>query len=77
MRMRARVVCAYESDGISKAIADALRPDNLRTPKGIRVITRARSKLAVSEVELEGKIETLLATLEDLLACTSTAESVL
>ncbi len=77
MRMRARVVCGYESEDVAKAIADALRPDNLRTPKGIRVITRARGKRAVSEVKLEGKIETLLATLDDLLACTSTAESVL
>lgn len=77
MRMRALVVCAYENEDISKAIADALRPDNLRAPKGIRIITRARGKRVVSEVELEGKIETLLATLDDLLACTSTAESVL
>ena len=77
MRMRARVVCAYESEDISKAIADALRPDSLRTPRGIKVITRARGERVVSIVELEGKIETLLATLDDLLACTSTAEGVL
>ena len=77
MRMRARVVCAYEGEGIPKAIADALHPDNLRVPKGIRVITKARGKRVISEVELEGRIESLLATLDDLLACTSTAESVL
>jgi len=75
--MRARVICAYEDGDISKAIADALHPDNLRAPKDIRIETKARGKFVVSVVEIEGKIETLLATLDDLLACASTAESVL
>ena len=67
----------YERDDLSRAIADALRPDSLRAPRGIKVITKARGKRVISIVELEGKIETMLATLDDLLACTSTAESVL
>ncbi len=77
MRMRAKVRCTYGSVGISNAIAIALRPDSHQAPKGIQVATEARGKQVVSMIELDGKIETLLATLDDLLACTSTAESVI
>ncbi len=77
MRMRAEVSCTYGSRGISKAIAVALRPDSHQAPKGILVVTDARGTQVVSTIELDGKIETLLATLDDLLACTSTAESIL
>lgn len=77
MRMRAKIVCAYESDSISRAIAAALSPDNIQVPKGIRVITLARGRQVITEMKMDGRIETLLSTLEDLLSCTSTAESVL
>jgi len=77
MKMRAKIVCAYESDSTSRAIAAALRPDNLQVPKGIQITTVARGKQVITRVEMDGRIETLLATLEDLLSCTSTAESVL
>lgn len=77
MRMRAKVSCTYGSESISKAIAVALMPDSHQAPKGIRVKTEARGTRVVSTIELDGKIETLLATLDDLLACTSTAEGVI
>jgi hypothetical protein len=77
MRMRAKVSCTYGSEGISKAIAVALRPDSHQAPKGIRVATETRGTHVVSTIELDNKIETLLATLDDLLACTSTAENIL
>lgn len=77
MRMRAEIVCWYTDEGAVRAIADALRPDNLQAPKGIRIKTEARGKRVVSLVELDGRVETLLSTLDDLLACTSTAESML
>jgi len=75
--MRAKVSCTYGSESISKAIAVALMPDSHQAPKGIRVKTEARGTRVVSTIELDGKIETLLATLDDLLACTSTAEGVI
>jgi len=77
MKMKAKIAYAYENDSASRAIAAALSPDNIQVPKGIRVVTLARGKQVITEVEMDGRIETLLATLEDLLSCTSTAESVL
>jgi translation initiation factor 1 (eIF-1/SUI1) len=77
MKMRASVICKYESNSVSKAIAAALRPDNLRAPRSIKISTRARGGKVLTTLEMDGRMETLLATLDDLLACTSTAESVL
>jgi len=77
MRMRASVTCCYAEASSARAVAAALRPDNLRAPKGIVISTKARGVCVFTEVKLDGRIETLLATLDDLLACTSTAESVL
>jgi len=75
--MRAKVVCTYGESGVAKAVAAALRPDNLQAPKGVRVVTNARGVQVVSTIELDGRMETLLATLDDLLACSSAAEGVL
>ena len=77
MRMRAEVTCVYGGERVPKAVAAALGPDNLLIPEGLRISTKARGKRVVSVIELDGKIETLLATLDDLLACTAAAESVI
>ena len=77
MRMRARVLCIYENDAVSRSIASALQPDNLPTKKGVWIETHWRGKQVITKVDIDGRIETLLATLDDLLSCTSAAESML
>jgi len=77
MRMRARVTCVYGDDSSARAVAAALRPDNFQAPEGIQILTAWRGCRISTDIKIDGKIETLLATLDDLLACTSTAESVL
>lgn len=77
MKMQANVVCTYDNERVSKAVAKALEPDNLKLPAGFIVKTRVRGKRVVSVVELDGRMETLLATLDDLLTCTLTSEIVL
>jgi hypothetical protein len=77
VKLKTEIWCVYSDERISGAIAKALEPDNLKLPKGLRVRTKTSGKLVVSTVELDGKIETLLATLDDLLACAQTAENML
>jgi hypothetical protein len=77
MKMNAKVVCEYESAPIAEAIAKALQPDNLQAPRGIEITTVARGRQVITSVKIDGKIETLLATLDDLLSCTCTAENVI
>jgi len=75
MRLRAEILCVYESERVARAIAEALTPDNLDLPAGLSVKTEAVGKSVQSKITLDGKIETLLNTLDDLLSCTQIAES--
>ena len=75
--MSAEVVCTYESSRVSKTVAKALEPDNLKLPDGLVVSTGVSGEKVVSVIDFDGRMETLLATLEDLLACTLTAEILL
>ena len=77
MKMRADLVCKYGNGRISKAVTKALEPDNLKLPEGLSVSTKIRGNSVVSVVELDGRMETLLATLDDLLSCALTAEILL
>lgn len=70
MRLRARVCCSYPESGKAEAVARALLPDNV----GENIRTFRRGKRVITVIEMEGRIETLLATLDDLLACTEVAE---
>lgn len=77
MKMRVEVVCSYGSSRVAKAVAKALEPDNSRLPDGLSVSTRASRGKVINAIELDGRMETLLATLDDLLACALTAETFL
>ncbi|MEM2866023.1 MAG: KEOPS complex subunit Pcc1 [Candidatus Hadarchaeales archaeon] len=73
MELRARVRCLYPERRVAEAVARALSPDNVEG-KGVELRTVRRGKAVVTVVRMEGRIETLLATLDDLLACTEVAE---
>lgn len=77
MKMKAKVSCSYEDEDISRAVSSSIQPDNLDSPEGVEVKTWKKGKNVESEIEVEGEIETLLATLDDLLSCTSTAEEMI
>jgi len=77
MKMRANVKCVYDQESFALAVASALCPDNFQAPSGIQIRTARRGKQVVTDVAMDGKIETFLATLDDLLSCTSTAENML
>jgi hypothetical protein len=77
MRMRAELICAYGSERVSRAVGRALQPDNRRLAAGLVVRTKVTGKRVISTVGLDGRMETFLATLDDLLSCTLAAEILL
>lgn len=77
MKHTAEVSCVYEDESITNAVASSIKPDNVDSPSGVEVKTQKAGKKVKSEIEVEGEIETLLNTLEDLLSCTSTAEKMI
>jgi len=75
--MRANIKCVYDQESFALAVASALRPDNFQVPNGIQITTAKHGKQVVTDIAMDGRIETFLATLDDLLSCTSTAENML
>ncbi|MGQ9788738.1 MAG: KEOPS complex subunit Pcc1 [Candidatus Hadarchaeaceae archaeon] len=76
MKIQATVVCRYGKSKVARAVAKAIGPDNQGLPSKLWVSTMVRGNKVISSIKLEGKLETLLATLDDLLFCTLAAESV-
>lgn len=62
---------------MAKAIANAVSPDNFKTPIGLSVKTIREEKKVVTYVECESKFATFIATIDDLLFSASTAEKTL
>ncbi|KXA89289.1 hypothetical protein AKJ57_05515 [candidate division MSBL1 archaeon SCGC-AAA259A05] len=77
MRLKAKISCSYKDESISRAVASSIQPDNLDAPENVDIETCRSGREVKTKVKVEGEIETLLATLEDLLACTSTAEKMI
>jgi hypothetical protein len=59
------------------AVADAVGPDNFETPAGLTVQTTQDGTSVITDIRLDGKLPTLIATIDDLLECASTAEKTL
>ena len=59
------------------AVAEAVSPDNIKTPVGLQVKTTLEKTTVITNVECEGKLATFSATIDDLLFSASTAEKTL
>ncbi len=75
--MRATITLEYDDEKTARAVAKAISPDNFKVPLGLKVKTQEQGCSVVSDVELKGKLATFIATIDDLLACASTAEKTL
>lgn len=71
------VTLEYADAKIAKAVANAVSPDNFKTPIGLRVTTTRVDTKVVTKIECEGKLATFTATIDDLLFSASTAEKTL
>jgi hypothetical protein len=76
-KLQATIVLEYEEEKTAKAIAEAVSPDNFKTPQGLTVNTQVIAAKIVTEILLEGKIATLIATIDDLLESVCLAEKTL
>lgn len=72
--MQAEIILEYANPRVAEAIAKAVSPDNFKTPKGLSIKTIREAKKVITTVKWNGKLPTLIATVDDLLFCVSTAE---
>lgn len=76
-KLQANVKLEYSDPRIARAIAEAISPDNFKTPKGLLIKTTTKNRNVVTEIRYDGKLPTFIATIDDLLFSISTAEKTL
>lgn len=72
--MEARIILKYRKFREAEAVADAVSPDNLKVPHGLRVKTTRRGNKVLNQIQCEIKLQTFMATIDDLLSAVSVAE---
>jgi len=75
--LEATVTLEYENAKIAEAIANAVSPENFKTPVGLQVETVREQSRVVTHIKCECKLATFTATIDDLLFSASTAEKTL
>lgn len=75
--LQATVTLEYKDEKTAKSIAEAVSPDNFKTPIGLQVKTVRENSRVITEIECESKLATFTATIDDLLFSASTAEKTL
>ena len=75
--LQATVTLEYKDEKTAQAIAQAVSPDNFKTPIGLQVKTVRENNKVITQIQCEGKLATFTATIDDLLFSASTAEKTL
>ena len=73
-RLEAEIRLSYENEREAEAVAKAVSPDNVEVPSGLYVKTVRNGSEVHTKVECQTRLATLIATVDDLLACVSVAE---
>jgi tRNA threonylcarbamoyladenosine modification (KEOPS) complex Pcc1 subunit len=72
--LEATITLEYGDAKTAEAIANAVSPDNFKTPTGLFIKTFRSGRRVVTEIRAEEKFATFIATIDDLLFSASTAE---
>jgi len=72
--LEAEIRLSYQNEREAEAVAKAVSPDNVEVPSGLYIETVRNGSEVHTKVECQTRLQTLIATLDDLLACVSVAE---
>lgn len=75
--MEATVTLEYADEKLARAVANAISPDNFKTPPKLSVKTVLEQAKVITTVRCESKLATFTATIDDLLFSAATAEKTL
>ena len=76
-KLEAEIILEYDDERKAEAIAKAVSPDNFKTPPSLSIKTFRDGRNVITHVTCSGKIQTFIATIDDLLFCVSIAEKAL
>lgn len=72
--MEAKIVLRYKTAHEAEAVAEAVSPDNLKAPQGLKVKTVRHGNKVSNEIQCETTFRTFMATIDDLLSAVSVSE---
>jgi hypothetical protein len=72
--LEAEIRLSYRNVREAEAVAKAVSPDNMEVPQGLFIETVRNGSAVYTKIECQTRLQTLIATLDDLLACVSVAE---
>lgn len=72
--MEAEIRLSYRNEREAEAVAKAVSPDNVEVPDGLRIETTRNGSDVFTTINCQTRLQTLIATIDDLLACVSVAE---
>ena len=72
--MEAEIRLVYGSKREAEAVARSVSPDNMEAPSGLHVETVRNGSEVYTTIKCATGLPTLIATVDDLLACVSVAE---
>jgi len=72
--LEAEIRLSYRNEREAEAVAKAVSPDNMEVPPGLFIKTVRNGSEVLTNVECKTRLQTLIATIDDLLACVSVAE---
>jgi len=76
-KLETEILLEYDSAKTAEAVAKAVSPDNFKTPRGLSVKTTWKNGKVITKIKCKRGLPTFIATIDDLLFCTSTAEKTL
>ena len=74
--IKAKLRVSTDNHEMSRSIIECVEPDNVGM-KGFKVASRAASKNALLSITFDGRIETFISSLDDLLRCIQAARATL
>ena len=72
--MEAEIKLSYQNKREAEAVAQAVSPDNVKVPSGLSIKTTKKGSKVFTNVKCETKLQTFIATIDDLLCCIAIAE---
>ena len=72
--MEAEIRLSYRNEREAETVTKAISPDNMELPKGLQIETIQHDSEVNTKIKCQTRLATLIATIDDLLACVSVAE---
>ncbi|MGQ9468528.1 MAG: KEOPS complex subunit Pcc1 [Nitrososphaerales archaeon] len=69
MKVKVKILINFRSDAEARIIYSSLKPDNIGLPQGLDMEMSIDKKLLIVNFSSTGNLETLISTIDDLLAC--------